>query len=276
MNMLETPLPTGDLESRFWQHGVHDDLRRTARGEIALNESFLVIGWCAEEQRLAAANLLEREVWVMRALLEASDAIWGRLPSPTLRFALDGHDLDAPHLQLGRFAHLAALAAPSAAEQQLIEATKPCWARATPDRERQRAGFAGPLALAYEPVSDEEAVRTLSYQRIMSQLEETTRTAAKLTLAEALSQQERLARLRYTEEILGWRPEPATAGDAALPLGTRLLLATVGHGSYRPAASLACLGLLGLVLYFLIGTPQALIVLLLLGPCLLIWQYTRR
>lgn len=276
MNVLEPVLPWTDTRGDGGERGAHEELLRTSRGEIALNEAFLAIGRYAEEQRLAAPDLLEREIWVMRALLEASDAIWGKLPSPTLSFTVEGHDdPGTQHLELGRFAHLAPLNTPSVGEQRLIAATGPCWARVSPDPERQLAGQTGALSYAYEPLSDQQAVSALGFERIMPRIEEATRVAAKSTLDEALSRRDRQARLMYAEQMLGWRQDP-TAGIEALPVRTKLLLTVAGHGKRgRSAASLTFLGLLGVVLYFLLGTSHTRVALLLIGPCLFIWQYVQ-
>jgi len=108
----------------------HGELGRACRGEVGVYAAFQTLAQAHEEQTRAAADLLEHEILATTLIVGASEAIWGLLPGPTLRFALDDPTGTAgSYVELGRFAHLAALDAPSIEERTLIAAAAPCSAR---------------------------------------------------------------------------------------------------------------------------------------------------
>ena len=121
---------------------LHEDLRRASRGEVGVYAAFQTLLQVQEEQARAAADLIEQETWALTLIIGASEAIWRLLPGQTLRFALDTPTrAEGASLELGRFAHLATLDAPSSEEHTLIAAPTPCVARAEPHKERQAAGY---------------------------------------------------------------------------------------------------------------------------------------
>jgi hypothetical protein len=68
--------------------GVEGDLLKTAQGHALLPDALVTVALCRDEQARVAAELLDREVWATKVLLEAGAGIWdwgARLP---LRFSL--------------------------------------------------------------------------------------------------------------------------------------------------------------------------------------------
>jgi hypothetical protein len=245
-------------------------LRRAAQGDLVLAEAMLTLAHHQEEQVRASAVLLERETWVLTAILERSAPIWRFLPTPTLCFA--PNPPGATHLELGHFSHLAPLVTPRADEPALI-ATTPCWARVSTSHKEQPAQQAGALVQTYMPISVTEAVATLGLGRILTQLELATRTAGQALLAQAQAQRERQAQIRRAEQMLGLEPEPVeTVHDGTRALPELLLLLLVG-----PAGLLALGGALWalttLLVCFLVGIPAALLTLLLGSVGLLVWRW---
>ena len=212
--------------------GLREDLRRVSRGEIGVYEAFQTLTQSQEEQKRAAADLLEHETWAVTLLSGASEAIWRQLPGPTLRFALDTScDSERSHLELGRFSHLAALDAPSSEEQSLSALRTPCFARVYPHKDRQAAGHSGALACSYVPISPTEAVASLGFARIVTEIETATRTAGHALLVEGAAQRERQQQLLRIERMRGWEPDPAADPVAAAPpFTTRLAMMLMGQG----------------------------------------------
>ncbi len=186
---------------------VAEALRRVARGEVPLSEAMLTVAYYAGEQALAEADLLERETWALTALLDRCAPIWQHLADPILRFPPDC--ADQPRLELGTFAHLATLSAPSPDEQALITARTPCWARVSSALAPERAQQAGALAYSYGAISTAEAIAIVGFRRILSQLTAVTRSAGQALVTEAQNQRDRQAQLTETETMLGVAPEPA-------------------------------------------------------------------
>lgn len=194
------------------------DLRRVAAGEAPLYEAFQVLAQYDEEQAGAAADLREREIWSVTMILNASGIIWKHLPSPTLRFEIDDPNEPAPyHIELGHFAHLAALTTPSTDEQSLIAATTPCWARVFPNHERRCAEQTEAFAYSYVPISVAEAIDRLGFEPIPLKIGAVTREVGQALLAEEQAQRARYDRLLAVEQMLGWDPDAADAsGDGAI------------------------------------------------------------
>lgn len=257
------------------RHQILEELRRVASGEAALADAFLALASYQDEQARTAADLLERESWALTRILAAGAPVWSQLASPTLRFVPGCPDEPAPYyLELGLFSHLAALRAPSTDEQALIAERTPCWTRVYPHHDRLRAGATGTLACSYVPVAMVEAVATLGLDRILAQVRAATRAAGETALAEARAQKERQERLRRVERALGWEPDPALAPVERAPaLRTRLVLSLLRPGSYAQLAlGPAFLGTVVVLTYVLAGIAEAIIWLVAVAVCLLIWQ----
>ena len=253
----------------------HADLRRAAQGEVSLYEAFQTLVRYREAHAQTAAELFERETWAMTVLVDASESLWTQPASPTLRFAIPGPDGPAPyHLELGRFAHLAALQAPSEEEQELIAAASPRWARVHAHQERLHEGQTGALACRYVPMSTGEAVATLGFARILAQLECRARAVGTALLTQAEEQDARQQRVQQAERMLGWVPTPAVDSHRAHSPGTRLLLSLVQEGcGQRLAVGTTLLGAMTVLFSFVVGVPHALLLLLLALPVLLLWNY---
>jgi hypothetical protein len=205
------------------------DLHRAARREMAPREAFQILAFYQDEHAREAADLLERETWALMAILASSNPIWNHRDSPTLRFMLDCSSTPlSSHVELGRFAHLAALAAPNADEQALIETTTCCFARVAPHPERHGAGEVGALACSYIPISVGEAISLLGFGQIMDQIEATTRQTGEMLLTQARLLGERQTRLLGAERMLGWEPDPAAAPHWATTACAWLLVAVLG------------------------------------------------
>ncbi len=249
------------------------DLQRAACGEVPLQEAFQTLAYYQEEQTRAAVDLLEQETWAVTVHLAASGPIWSHIGRPTLRFALDCAAQSVPcHLELGTFAHLAALITPSAGERTLISARTPCWARVYPHHERQGAGQIGAVAYSYVPIPTAEAVATLGLGRILSEIEAATRAAGQAILARAQEQAARHERLLRVERMLGWGQEPI---EAAQPCQRHpridQVFVLLARGGGHVAAGAAVLGMVMAVLCLLLGIPGALLPLALTGLALFIW-----
>lgn len=276
MQAMQWPVePVSELYYDDNRCATDGDLWRAAHGETSIVDAFHTFDRCVEEHARTGADLLEREIWATNVLLQASSGMWERLPSPTLRFNVTrGAALAAFHLELGRFAHLAALATPSEEERALIAAREPCWARVSPHQDRQCAGQKGPLTCAYVPISTAEAVATVGFAKILAQIEAAARIAGQVLLAEAQAQRDRRQRLLQVERMLGWDPEPdATPALPSAPRGSRVLLALLGRDGHPwLSLSLAILGLIVAMLCFFIAIPHVLLALLVVAPGLLIWK----
>jgi hypothetical protein len=236
--------------------GLEGDLLKTAQGHALLPDALATVVACREEQARVAAELLEREVWATKVLLEAAAGIWDRGAKPPLRFSMPSGKQGQWHLEFGRFGHLEALSAPSQAEQILLTAEAPCWARAIPDHTREMAGYMGELAYAYEPIPLAEAVSTIGFATILSQLEAAARAAGQALLQEAQALAMRQARLEWVERMLGWHEDPVP-----LPAHYRALRALLGPGC-RWLVGAALLGLLTIPLCVFAGAvfaPLALV-----------------
>ncbi|HVA92420.1 MAG TPA: hypothetical protein VNL71_21570 [Chloroflexota bacterium] len=232
------------------------DLRRVIFAEVPLTTAFPMLALYQEEQVRRAADLLERETWAVAAILAVSGPIWSQFTSPTLCFPFGGPGESPPyHLEVGYFAHLAALDAPTAAERELIAATAPCWARVYPHQDRQRAGQSGALACSYVPVPLAEAVAALGLERILAQLETATRAAGQVLLNQAEAQDEREARLLRAERALDGESAPVEAPVAVeMPVRTRLVLALLEPGSRTGLAlGAAFVGFALLLLFVLVS-----------------------
>jgi hypothetical protein len=232
------------------------DLRQAAHGELPLSEAFHTLAHYSEEQASTATDLLTREAWALSMILDASAPVWRHIPMPTLRLVQeDGSARPAAyHLEVGHFAHLAGLMAPTEGEQTLIAATTPCWAKVYPHHIRREAGYTGALARSYVPISVAEAVSILGFAKIMAQIDAAARAAGQALLAEAQAQQERHERLLLTERMLGWEPPPMTSETPALPTMTRLALLLLGRGEHVwLAAGTALVGIAIAVVLFVAG-----------------------
>jgi hypothetical protein len=245
-----------------------EGLLRAAWGEAALDEALLTLANHQEHQARTSADLLERETWALTAIMELSAPIWRQLLFPTLRFGTDS--ADEPHLELGHFAHLATLVAPRAGEPASMAATTPRWARVFTCRKQQQAGQVEVLARTYEPISVAEAVATLGFGRILSQIEVATRTAGQALLEQEQSQRERRARLLRVERMLGWEPDHEKTPDRGTGARTRLalLLGEAGSTQWAPGAALVALAVILVSLLF--GIPQAVLALIVGGGGLLL------
>jgi hypothetical protein len=104
-------------------------------------------------------------------------------------------------------------------EQILIAATTPRWARVYAAPERQSAGYKGALACSYQAISPAEAVVTLGFGRILTELEVATRRAGQTMVDQMYNQQERRARLAGVEQLLlHVTPEPRRSWAAHITL----------------------------------------------------------
>ncbi|MGH2346361.1 MAG: hypothetical protein ACRDG4_14135 [Chloroflexota bacterium] len=275
MQELRWGRDAGGLSCTSLQRSLPEDLRQVASGEAVLADAFLALARYQDEQARTAADLLERETWALTRILAASAPIWKHLASPTLRFVPDCPDEPVPyHLELGHFSHLAALLAPSAAEQTLIAAQTPCWARVYPHQERLRAGQSGALACSYVPITEAEAVAMLGLGRILAQVEAATGAAGEIVLAQARAQMERQERLLGVERMLGWEPDPVAAPVDQVPAArTRLVVSLLKPGSYvQVTLGSAFLGFVVVLICVLIGIAQAIIWLVAAAVCLLVWR----
>jgi hypothetical protein len=209
------------------------DLDRVAGGLVPLDEAFLTLARYQEEHARAAAALRESETWALTALLARSAPIWQEPARPTLRFEVSQPAGPAPyHLELGGFAHLAALAGPTVEEQALVTAPVPSWARVTARLGRQQAGHASALAYFYTPMDTSEAIELLGCRRILARIEEATRAAGQVQLAEAQSQAERRACLLVVERMLRVAPDLAVEPHGARARGpTGWMLTLIGAGT---------------------------------------------
>ncbi|HXT35905.1 MAG TPA: hypothetical protein VN837_10040, partial [Chloroflexota bacterium] len=246
--------PTSYLQEKD-ERPHRSDLRGVVFADVPLTTAFTTLTRYQEEQTRRAADLLERETWTVATILVVSAPIWSQFTSPTLCFPFGGPGESPPyHLEVGYFAHLAALDAPTAAERELIAATAPCWARVYPHQDRQRAGQCGALAGSYVPISLAEAVATLGLERILTQLKTATRAAGQVLLNQAEAQDDQEACLLRAERALDWESAPAEAPvAAAMPVRTRLVLALLEPGSRAGLAlGVAFVGFALLLLFVLV------------------------
>jgi hypothetical protein len=247
------------------------DLQRAACGQLPLHEACQTLAHYQEEQARAAVDLLERETWAVTVLLAASGPIWHRVGRPTLRFTLPrAVESVLCHLEVGYFSHLAVLSAPSAGERALVSARTPGWARVYPHLERQRAGQTGAAAYSYEPIPTAEAVATLGFGRILSEIEVATLATGQAILARAQEQAARSERLQRVEQMLGWGHEPVETARERRPLSyaDQMLALLVRGGSRRLTVGAAFLGLVMAVLAFFVGIPVLLLPLIFIAPAL--------
>lgn len=224
-------------------------LKRLAGGALPLDEAFLTLARYGEEQARSAADVQARECWAVTAVLARSVPLWERLARPTLRFATSQGEETAPSwLEVGRFAHLGALVAPTAEERTLIAAPAPCWARVAAHTERVDAGCVGALACSYTPVSIAEAVAVLGCRRILTQIEGAARAAGAALLAATEEQAERQAYLLTVERMLRVVPDPTTDGVTRATPPQQMLLLLLGRGRWvLLALSMWCLVVAALV-----------------------------
>jgi hypothetical protein len=222
-----------------------------ASGEVALPAAFQSLADYQDELARAAADMREREVWTLTALLASSGPLWQDPARPLLRFLPDRPD--EPYLALGSYAHLRGLVTPSADDQALIAATTPCWARVAPHRERQLASGTGALGCSYVPVAIAEAVAILGFERILTQIEAFASGTGQALLAQAMMQRERQARLLAVERKLGWTQDPAEAPPSAMArTGPHPLLVLLKQGGAARWALLAALAGLMLIMVCLL------------------------
>ncbi|HXT34873.1 MAG TPA: hypothetical protein VN837_04775 [Chloroflexota bacterium] len=275
MQGIRSVMEDGDLPPMDGAYTIPDDLRKAGHPKPALGQAFQTIANYREEQDRIAADLLEREIWVVTVILALSAPVWNQLATPTLEFRLDQPSEPVPyHIELGCFSHLAALAAPRAEERALIESTTPCWAQVYPHYEREQAGQTGALARSYVPISVAEAVTLLGLERILSQLEAATSRIGQSLALRARAQAARQERLLEVERALGWTREPSAAPKerqpAAITRRAALLLQPGSRG--RLAIGSAFMGFVVALICALIGLSQALIGLMVVVVCLLAWQ----
>jgi hypothetical protein len=243
-----------------------EELRQVATGLLPLPEALRTLAQFQQEQVRAEADLREREARALTAVLEVSEPVWRYLDPPTLHFPLTRSAMNA-HLEVGRFAHLAALLWPSTQEQVLAASSAISWVRVCPHQERQAAGQVGALASAYAPISMAEAVTELGLEPIVRKLEVAARTAGAVLLQRAQALQEREAQLVSVELTFGWEPRAgAPAAEWAVPL--RQSSADVERDwdlqpQWSVRASCAAIG--AAVCFALIGVPYLAAVLLMVG-----------
>ena len=226
-----------------------------------------------QEQKHAAAELFEREIWAANAIIEASARIWDQLPHPTVVFARSGGPLGQDQLELGRFTHLRELVLPTEQEQSLMESEVLCWARVAPSPERESGGSTGPLARSYVPISTEVAVGLIGLDTIATQVETAVSEAGRLLLAGTRAQDERRVRLEHIERKLGWNQAAVDRVEEPVSWRTRLLVSLVGQEDRNWLA--ACAGIQGLFvicLCFMLEVPLLLLALIPVLVSLLIWK----
>ncbi len=259
------------------EQDTHERLRRVGSGQAGLWESFQTLTQSREDHARQAADLLERETWALTGILAASGAIWPHLASPTLRFALEsGGDAGACHAELGLFTHLVALDVPSAAEQTLISASAPCFARVVPSQERQAAGRDGPLACSYGPMPVTEAVATIGFAKIVDEIEVAARSAGQVLLRDAEAQAERQKSVLRVERMFGWAPDPPCEA-AAPPVGSRVATFLVKEaGRHWLLQISAAFGAVAALSGLLLCPYYAVLALLLLGIVVVFWKLALR
>jgi hypothetical protein len=240
---------------------------------MPLGEAFQTLALQQEVQALGAVELLEREIWVVTAILATSGPIWRQLPQPTISFPLRSSQGPATcHLEVGIFAHLAALDAPSPDELELIAAAGPCWARVYPHNDRRLAGQSGAMACSYVPIPVAEAVALLGLETILTQLETATRAAGRSLLDNAAVQALRWTQVARAEHTLGWGANPPVEVPApTLSLCSRLALVLASQE--RLVLGTAYLALLAILLCLLGVLPELLAALSLGAAGLVIWAY---
>jgi len=273
MNRMEQPgFPLCVISSRD-HNAFREDLLRAVHGESAFPETCVTLAMYGQEQKHAAAALLEREIWAANAIIEASARIWHQLPHPTVVFARSGGPLGSDQLELGRFTHLRELVRPTEQELSLMESQTLCWARVTPSPERESGGSTGPLARSYAPISTEVAVGLIGLDTIATQVETAVSEAGRLLLAGTRAQDERRARLEHIERKLGWTQAAVDRVEEPVGWRTRLLVSLVGQDDRNWLA--ACAGIQGLFvicLCFMLEVPLLLLALIPVLVSLLIWK----
>jgi hypothetical protein len=169
---------------------------------------------------------------------------------------------------------LAALISPSDDEQTLITSTVPCWARVTQAQHRELSGQTGAFSRSYVPISVAEAVSTLGFGWILTQIEVATVRAGQALLAEAETQQERTVHLSRVERMLGVDSESSTTpADFSTPIRRLLVLTLLAPaGQVRLAPAIVLWGIMVILVCFLFGIPQAVVGGLFRGASLLFWQ----
>jgi hypothetical protein len=130
-------------------------LQPVATGEASLVTAFQTLACYQDELTPNAADLREREVWALTAILTISGPLWQNPSHPVMQFMPDRPG--DSHLELGTFSHQTDLVASSGDEQVLIAATKPCWAQVAQHDERRLASGIGPHGCSYGPITVEEA-----------------------------------------------------------------------------------------------------------------------
>ncbi len=279
MNGPGTPwdLPVTSEPTASGSQDARERLRRVGSGQAGLWEAFQPLAQAQEDQARQAADLAEREAWAPAGMLEASNALWPHLTTPTLHLAVRSSDGDeATHVELGRYGHLAALPAPIAGEQALISSPTPCFARVVASQERQAAGVDGPLACSYLPLSPAEAVAAIGFATIEADLEAAARTAGQVLLYKVEAQAERQHAVLRVERMFGWTPDPPPEA-VALPVGSRvavLLLRQAGrHWLVQVSVAFSVMAVLS---GFLLYPASAVLVLVLLGIVVLFWKLATR
>jgi hypothetical protein len=209
------------------------NLQCVACGQAPLGDALQILAQGQEELIRLDSDLRERETWVVTAILARSEAAWELLAKPTLRFALDRPGDPLPyHLEVGRYAHLAALLDITAGEQELLASSSPTWARVYPHLGRHEAGQTGALAQSYVPITTAEAVATLGIRTIVSEIENAVRMAGSALRAQAECLNRRKEGLEEMERALGWDDSllMMAPADGAMRLERWLALMLLGRG----------------------------------------------
>lgn len=166
---------------------------------------------CATDRQLGA---IEADHLVH--ILSESATIWHLAGNPitinpTSRQLTASGDSDPWTLQIGTFAHLAALPDPTPAERDLTTATIPCCALVYPHHNRSSRPSPNPLTHAYVPITPAQAVSRVSYASIHTALT-TQLTLAAQTLSETI-QTLHARRAHFTDRIY----QPALLPDDPTP-----------------------------------------------------------
>jgi hypothetical protein len=253
------------------------NLQRVVTGQVSLGDALHILAHCQEEHMCLDADLSEREAWVVTSILDRSEVAWELLAKPTLRFVVERPGESVPyHLEVGRYAHLAALLDATAAEQELAASQTLCWARVYPHKGRQEAGATGALARSYIPIMVDEAVATLGMRPIVAAIESAVRAAGSDLRAEAERLNRRREGLVDMERALGWDANllPLAPGDRAAQFRgwlAQFLLGQTGRSGRLLTAGFASL-LIGLLC--LLFNPMLLVIALpTIVVGLLIWEH---
>jgi hypothetical protein len=246
-------------------------------GQVPLGDALQILAQFQEEHMCLAADLCEREAWVVTSILDRSEVAWDLLAKPTLRFTVDRPGEPMPyHLEVGRYAHLAALLDATPAEQKLIASQTLCWVRVYLHKGRQEAGATGTLAQSYIPITVDEAVAILGMRPIVAAVESAIRAAGSDLRAEGERLNRRREGLVEMERALGWDANlaPMASADGATRFRAWLALLLLGQTG-RPGRLLGA-GFAGLLLGLLCLLFNPLLLVIALPTIvvgLLIWEH---